>query len=80
MFKLSNANKIGIIKILSKSGEKKYYIEDMVKEDVIFSTTGVTDGDILKGIKDSGDFFESETLVLHHSSKTNNIIKSRIKK
>ena len=68
------------LKLNIKDFKKKYYIEDMVKEDVIFSTTGVTDGDILKGIKDSGDFFESETLVLHHSSKTNNIIKSRIKK
>jgi len=69
------ASKLGI-----NDFKKKYYIEDMIKGDVIFSTTGVTDGDILKGIKNSGEFFESETLVLHHSSKTNKIIKNRTRK
>ena len=52
----------------------------MVRGDVIFCATGVTDGDIVKGIKDLGDFFESETLVLHKSSYTNKIIKNKIKK
>ena len=63
-----------------KDLHKKYRIEDMVRGDVIFSATGVTDGDIVKGIKDLGDFYESETLLLHKSSKTNKIIKSKIKK
>ena len=35
-----------------KDLDKKYNIEDMVKGDVIFCATGVTDGDYLKGIKD----------------------------
>ena len=52
----------------------------MVKEDVIFCATGVTDGDFVKGIVDAGDLFESETLVLHKSSKTNKIVKNQIKK
>lgn len=59
---------------------KKYNIEEMVKGDVIFSATGVTDGDIVKGIVDFGDTFSSETLILHESSKTNKIIKSINKK
>ena len=59
---------------------KKYYIEDMVKGDVIFCATGVTDGVFVKGIKDHGNTFSSETLVLHKSSKTNKIIKNKIKK
>ncbi len=59
---------------------KKYRIEDMIKGDVIFCATGVTDGDLVKGIKDLGDFFSSETLILHKSSKTNIIIKNKIKK
>ena len=59
---------------------KKYNIEDMVKGDVIFSATGVTDGDFVMGIKDFGNFFESETLLLHKSSKINKIIKNRNKK
>lgn len=63
-----------------KDLSKKYNIEDMVKGDVIFSATGVTDGDLVKGIKDLGDTFQSETFVLHKSSKTNKIIKNQLKK
>ena len=68
------------IKCGIKDLKKKYYIEDMVKDDVIFCATGVTDGNLVKGIKDLGDSFQSETFVLHKSSKTNKIIKNRIKK
>ena len=35
-----------------KDLSKKYNIDDMVKNDVIFCATGVTDGDLVKGIKD----------------------------
>ena len=59
---------------------KKYNIEDMVKGDVIFCATGVTDGDFVKGIKDLGKKFYSETLVLHKSSKTNKILKNETTK
>ena len=59
---------------------RKYNIEDMVKGDVIFCATGVTDGDLVQGIKDLGNTFSSETLVFHKSSKTNKIIKNQIKK
>ena len=72
---INRAKKLGL-----KNLNEKYNIEDMVQGDVIFCATGVTDGDLLKGIKDSGDTFESETLVLHESSKTNKIIKNHIKK
>jgi len=67
--------KLGIVDL-----NKKYNIEDMIKGDVIFCATGVTDGDLVKGIRDFDNFFESETLVLHKSSKTNKIIKNKIKK
>ena len=69
------AQKLGI-----KDLYKKYSIQDMVKGDVIFSATGVTDGDLVKGVKDLGDSFLSETFVLHKSSKINKIIKNKIKK
>ena len=59
---------------------KKYNIEDMVKGDVIFCATGVTDGDFVKGIKDLGKKFYSETLVLHKSSNTNKILKNETTK
>ena len=63
-----------------KDLDKKYNIEDMVKNDVIFCATGVTDGDLVNGIKDLGTSFQSETLVLHKSSKINKIIKNQLKK
>ena len=69
------AKKLGISDL-----NKKYNIDDMVKGDVIFCATGVTDGDLVKGIKYSNDSFISETLVLHESSKTNQIFKNKIKK
>ena len=69
------AKKLGI-----KDLRKKYNINDMIKGDVIFCATGVTDGDFVKGIIDAGDSFISETLVFHKSSKTNKVIKNQIKK
>ncbi len=69
------AKKMGI-----KDLDKKYNISDMVKDDVIFCATGVTDGELVKGIKNVGDFFESETLVLHKNKKTKKIIRNKIKK
>jgi len=69
------AKKLGI-----KELNAKYNINDMVKGDVIFCATGVTDGDLVKGIKEVRDYFEAETFVLHKSSNTNKIIKNKIKK
>ena len=63
-----------------KDLNKKYNIDDMVRGDVIFCATGVTDGDIVTGIKDCGDSFESETFVLHKSSKTIKKIRNISKK
>ena len=34
--------------------KKKYNIDDMIKGDVIFCATGVTTGDLAKGVKDLG--------------------------
>ena len=71
----NRAKKVGIEEL-----NIKYNMNDMVKGDVIFCATGVTDGNLVKGIKDVKDYFEAETLVLHKSSKTNKIIKNKIKK
>ena len=71
----NKATELGI-----KDLNKKYNIEDMVKSDVIFCATGVTDGDLVKGIKDFGDFFQAETYVLHKSSKTQKKVTNKIKK
>ena len=71
----ARAKKLGIQNL-----DKKYYIEDMVKGDVIFCATGVTDGDFVSGIKNEINSFYSETLVLHASSKTNKILRNQYKK
>jgi len=71
----SRAKNLGI-----NNFNKKYNIKDMVKGDVIFCATGVTDGDFLKGIKDQGTFYDSETLVLHNDSKTNKIFRNQNQK
>ena len=71
----NRAKKMGI-----KELNIKYNTNDMVKGDVIFCATGVTDGNLVKGINEVGDHFETETFVLHKSSKTNKIIKNKIKK
>jgi fructose-1,6-bisphosphatase II / sedoheptulose-1,7-bisphosphatase len=58
------AHKLGVI-----DPEKKYNIDDMVKGDIIFCATGVTDGDLAKGVKDLGDKFEVNTFALHKNEK-----------
>ncbi len=49
LFFQDNNEKIRAKKLGIKDLTKKYYIEDMVKGDVIFCATGVTDGDFVKG-------------------------------
>ena len=71
----TRAKKLGL-----KDLNRKYNIEDMVKGDVIFCATGVTDGDFVKGIIYDGKYFHSETLALHLNSETNKIIKRSSKK
>ena len=75
-----NEEKERVKKMGIKDLKLKYNIDDMVKGDVIFCATGVTDGDLVKGIKEYDDYFESETYVLHKSTKTNNILKNKMKK
>jgi len=58
---------------------RKYNMDEMVKGDVIFSATGITDGTIVNGIKSDKNFFLSETFILHKSSGTNKILKNKIK-
>lgn len=49
--------------------QRKYYLNDLVKGDVIFCAAGVTDGEILKGIRVEGSNFLSDLLVLHFEQK-----------
>ena len=58
------ANKIEI-----KDINKKYNIEDMIKGDVIFCASAITDGEIVDGVKDLGDKYEVSTFALHKDFK-----------
>ena len=63
------AKKLGI-----SDFEKKYNIDEIVKGDVIFCASGVTNGDLAKGIKIFDNKFEVTTLALHKSQKINKTI------
>ena len=73
---LNEEEKIRAKKLGITDFKKKYNIEDMVKGDVIFCATGVTDGDLTKGVKDLGNEFEVTTFALHKSKKINKIIRN----
>lgn len=51
--------------------DRVYTRDDMVTADVIFAATGVTDGSILKGARRSGEFMETETILMR--SKTGSV-------
>ena len=69
------AKKLGI-----SDFNKKYDIEDMIKGDVIFCASGVTNGDMLKGVIDKGDSFEANSFVTHKSQNISKKITNIIKK
>ena len=68
------AKKMGI-----KNLEKKYELNEIVSGDSIFCATGITSGDLLKGIEIKNNNFISETLVTHKSTKLKKIIKNEEK-
>ena len=54
---------------------KKYELNEIVTGDSIFCATGITSGDLVRGIEIQGDEFISETLVTHKSSGLKKVIK-----
>ncbi|MCL5057494.1 MAG: class II fructose-bisphosphatase [Actinobacteria bacterium] len=53
------------------------YMDDMVKGDAIFAATGVTDGELLKGVRMLGnDLAETHSLVMRYKNKTVRYIKA----
>ena len=71
---LNEEEKIRAKKLGIKDFNKKYNIDDMIKGDIIFCASGVTDGDLAKGVKDLGNEYEVTTFALHKSKKINKII------
>ena len=57
--------------------EKKYDLNEIVSGDSIFCATGITSGDLVKGIELNEDSFTSETLITHKSSGLKKIFKSK---
>ena len=62
------ATKLGITDV-----KKKYYLNDIIKGDVIFCAAGVTDGEMLKGIRVDGLNFLSDLLISHSEGKVTKI-------
>ena len=56
---------------------KKYEINEIVMGDSIFCATGITDGDLVKGVKKMKNNYITETLVTHKKS-TVNIVKNKV--
>ena len=68
----SRAKKMGINDL-----SKKYELNEIVNGDSIFCATGITSGDLVKGIEIQGNHFISETLVTHKSSGLKKVIKRK---
>ena len=67
---LNNEEKKRASKMGIKNFSKKYNIKDIIKGDVIFCATAVTNGDLLEGITTTKDTFTASTIALHKSSNT----------
>ena len=58
--------------------DKKYDLSELVKGDSLFCATGITNSDILNGIKVDNNEFLSETLVTHKNSNLKKVVKNVI--
>ncbi|TGS17170.1 class II fructose-bisphosphatase [Mesorhizobium sp. M2E.F.Ca.ET.209.01.1.1] len=70
--KVARAEKMGI-----SDPKRVYRAQDMARGDVLFAATGVTDGNLLDGVKFGRTFITTHTIVLRSSSRTVREIKAR---
>ena len=68
------AKKMGI-----KDLDKKYNLNEIVTGDSIFCATGITNGDLVSGIKVNNEEFITETLLTHKSTDIKKKITTKIK-
>ncbi len=61
----ARAERLGITDL-----DKKYDLHEMVRADAIFAATGVTKGALLDGVKRSGAFVTTHSLVMDSSTRT----------
>ncbi len=66
---ISRAKLMGI-----KDFDKKYDLNEIIKGDSIFCATGITPGDLVKGIEVKDNKFTTETLVTHKNSNMCKIV------
>ena len=66
---ISRAKQMGITDL-----NKKYDLKEIIKGDSIFCATGITAGDLVKGINVKDSKYITETLVTHKSSNTCKIV------
>tara|TARA_Y100000741_G_scaffold278798_1_gene218576 strand:+ start:399 stop:1340 length:942 start_codon:yes stop_codon:yes gene_type:complete len=71
----SRAQKMGI-----KELDIKYNIQDMIKGDVMFCATAITNGDLVNGVKVNKEYFETQTIALHKDSKFKSIFNNKYKR
>ncbi len=72
---VKRASKLGIVDF-----NKQYSIDEIVKGDVIFCATGITDGELVNGVKKDKNNYTVQTYALHKSSKFNKKVTNIIKK
>ena len=66
---IKDAKKMGITDL-----NKKYEIDEIVRGDAIFCASAITDTMDMKGvIAEKGDYYITETIVTHKSSRGNNM-------
>ena len=70
--KIARAARMGI-----SDPHRVYAIEDMARGDVLFSATGVTDGNMLAGVRFTQHAIITHTIVMRSSSRTVREIRSR---
>ena len=70
--KIARAAKMGI-----SDPNKVYSMEEMARGDVLFAATGVTDGNLLSGVKFGRDGIQTHTIVMRSSSRTVREIKAK---
>ena len=70
--KVARAAKMGI-----SDPNKIYTMEEMARGDVLFAATGVTDGNLLQGVRFTRDAIVTHTIVMRSSSRTVREIKAR---
>ncbi|MDP2732266.1 MAG: class II fructose-bisphosphatase, partial [Hoeflea sp.] len=70
--KIARAEKMGI-----SDPRRIYTMDDMASGDVLFAATGVTDGNMLQGVRFTRDAIITHTIVMRSSSRTVREIKAR---